>query len=103
MSTAIRAAIIGLGNSSKGKGGAHSISYCHGWAYKADSRVDLVAACSRGEKNVADFIQEFPGFLPTRDAVAASGAGHSWYKKFEQECQSLCHVYRHLKDNGQSF
>lgn len=63
MSNIIKAAIIGLGNSTKGKGGAHSISYCHGWAYMATPGIKLTAACSRNEQNVADFIKEFPGCL----------------------------------------
>ncbi len=61
MSTSVRCAIIGLGASTAGKGGAHSFSYCHGWAYAATPGMELVAACSRNERNVADFTGEFPG------------------------------------------
>jgi len=61
MSKVINAVIIGLGKSTKGKGGAHSISYCHGWAYAATPGIKLAAACSRDQQNVADFIKEFPG------------------------------------------
>lgn len=56
-----RAAIIGLGKNSPGKGGGHSFAYCHGWAYTATAGFELVAACSRNEQNVADFVAEFPG------------------------------------------
>lgn len=60
MGKTIKAAIIGIGKSTQGKGGGHSFSYCHGWAYVATPGIELVAACSRSEQNVADFIKEFP-------------------------------------------
>lgn len=60
MTRDIRAVIIGLGKSTPGKGGAHSISYCHGWAYAATSGIELVGACSRDKQNVSDFLKEFP-------------------------------------------
>jgi len=57
----IHCAIIGLGPNSPGKGGAHSISYLHAAAYQATDGFDLVGACSRTQKNVDDFIAEYPG------------------------------------------
>ncbi|MBC2602702.1 Gfo/Idh/MocA family protein [Puniceicoccus vermicola] len=59
--TDIRSAIIGLGSSEEGRGGVHSISYCHGWAHTATSGIELVGGCSRQQKNVDDFLAEFPG------------------------------------------
>jgi len=73
VSKALRAAIIGLGPSTKGKGGAHSFSYCHGWAYAATPGVELVGACSRNPANVKDFLAEFPtcrGFGDYRQMLA---------------------------------
>lgn len=75
MSSALRAAIIGIGSSTAGKGGAHSISYCHGWAIRATPGLELVAACSRNATNVADFITEFPGcrgFQDYREMLTAT-------------------------------
>ncbi|MGE9290590.1 MAG: Gfo/Idh/MocA family protein [Puniceicoccales bacterium] len=63
----IRSAIIGLGPSGEGRGGAHSISYCHGWAHTATPGVELVGGCSRQQKNVDDFTAEFPGCAGYRD------------------------------------
>ncbi len=61
MAETLKAAIIGLGPNTAGKGGGHSFSYCHGWAYSATPGFQLAAACSRNPKNVADFVAEFPG------------------------------------------
>jgi predicted dehydrogenase len=60
MGKTIKAVIIGIGKSTQGKGGGHSFSYCHGWAYTATPGIELAAACSRTEQNVADFAKEFP-------------------------------------------
>ncbi|NQU39577.1 MAG: Gfo/Idh/MocA family oxidoreductase [Lentisphaerae bacterium] len=57
----IRTAIIGIGPSTPGKGGAHSISYLHAASYGATADFELVGACSRTRKNVDDFMAEFPG------------------------------------------
>ena len=46
MQPKIRAAIIGCGSSTEGKGGVHSVSYAHGWAYRHSGRVDLVGVVS---------------------------------------------------------
>lgn len=73
MAKTIRSAIIGIGKSTPGKGGGHSFSYCHGWAYAATPGFELVAACSRSEQNVADFVKEFPackGFQDYRKMLA---------------------------------
>ncbi|MFZ2656192.1 MAG: Gfo/Idh/MocA family oxidoreductase [Victivallales bacterium] len=67
MGKTIRAAIIGIGKSTQGKGGGHSFSYCHGWAYTSTPGMELVAACSRSEQNVSDFLKEFPGCLGFQD------------------------------------
>jgi UDP-N-acetylglucosamine 3-dehydrogenase len=75
MAETIRAAIIGIGKSTPGKGGGHSFSYCHGWAYTSTPGMELVAACSRDEHNVADFVKEFPackGFQDYRRMLAES-------------------------------
>lgn len=61
MTQRFRSAIIGLGPCTDGKGGAHSISYSHGWAHRQIDGIELVGACSRQQKNVDDFIREFPG------------------------------------------
>ena len=60
----MRAVIIGCGPSDAARGGAHSISYAHGWGMQhvGDANaIQLVAAASRSEKNVQDFVAEFPG------------------------------------------
>ncbi|MBN1864429.1 MAG: Gfo/Idh/MocA family oxidoreductase [Victivallales bacterium] len=57
----IRAAIIGCGPGTPGKGGAHSFAYAHGYAYKACDGIELVAAATRTGKNLSDFKNEFPG------------------------------------------
>ena len=57
----IRCAIIGLGPNTPGKGGAHSISYLHAASYRACGGFDLVGVCSRSQKNVDDFLAEYPG------------------------------------------
>lgn len=69
MSNTIRTAIIGIGPSGEGKGGAHSIAYCHAWAYEASSATTLVAACSRTQKNVDDFLTDFPSCKGYNDYV----------------------------------
>ncbi len=56
----MRAAIIGCGPTGPSRGGGHSISYAHARAMRA-TEIDLVAAASRSEKNIADFLAEFPG------------------------------------------
>lgn len=56
----LRAAIIGCGASTPGKGGAHSIAYAHAWAYNEVKQTKLVAAASRTKKNIDDFVKEFP-------------------------------------------
>ncbi|WPJ95572.1 Gfo/Idh/MocA family oxidoreductase [Coraliomargarita algicola] len=61
MSQKFRSAIIGLGPCPEGKGGAHSISYSHAEAHQKTAGIELVAVCSRQQKNVDDFINEFPG------------------------------------------
>ena len=65
----MRAAIIGCGPSGPSRGGAHSISYAHGWAMRnaGASKIQLVAAASRGEKNLLDFAAEFPGIHGYQD------------------------------------
>ena len=67
MAEVLKAAVIGLGPNTAGKGGAHSFSYCHGWAYTATPGFELVAGCSRNEQNVADYCAEFPGCRGYRD------------------------------------
>ena len=57
----LRCGIIGCGPSTKGKGGAHSISYAHGWAIQRVSGMKLVAAVSRAPQNIEDFCAEFAG------------------------------------------
>lgn len=64
----MRAAIIGCGPSGPTRGGAHSISYAHARAMiHAGGEIQLVAAASRNEKNVADFVAEFPGVQGYQD------------------------------------
>jgi predicted dehydrogenase len=57
----IRAAIIGCGPSTPGKGGAHSIAYAHGWGLSRVPEVKIVAAASRNALNAADYCAEFAG------------------------------------------
>jgi len=57
----LRCGIIGCGPSTKGKGGAHSISYAHGWAIQRVPGMTLAAAVSRAPQNIEDFCAEFPG------------------------------------------
>lgn len=57
----IRAAIIGCGPGTPGKGGAHSIAYAHAHAYGDCEGVELVAAATRTPANMTDFQAEFPG------------------------------------------
>jgi predicted dehydrogenase len=66
-SATLRAAIIGCGSSSAGKGGAHSIGYAHGWAIGRVTNLKLVAVADRIEQNAADFCQEFSGCVAYRD------------------------------------
>lgn len=61
MSNKLKAAIIGLGPNTPGKGGAHSIAYLHAWSYQATAGFEVVGGCSRSQKNVDDFNAEFPG------------------------------------------
>lgn len=64
----MRAAIIGCGPSGPQRGGVHSISYAHAWAMRDSGEgVKLVAAASRNERNIADFITEFPDVKGYRD------------------------------------
>ena len=69
----IRAAIIGLGKNSPGKGGAHSISYAHAEAYKRCKDIELIASVSRDQKNVDDFCAEYPctGYTDYKEMLAA--------------------------------
>jgi len=62
----VRAAIIGCGPTGPSRSGAHSISYAHARAMRA-AEVELVAAASRREKNVSDFLAEFPGLRGYQD------------------------------------
>ena len=62
----MRAAIIGCGPTGPSRGGGHSISYAHARAMRA-AQVELVAAASRSEKNIADFLAEFPGVRGYQD------------------------------------
>lgn len=57
----ITCAIIGCGPGTEGKGGVHSISYAHGWAFVGDRRTRLVAAASRTPENRENFANEFSG------------------------------------------
>jgi predicted dehydrogenase len=58
----MRAAIIGCGPWGPQRAGCHSISYAHARAMtRSGSEVKLVGAASRSQKNVNDFISEFPG------------------------------------------
>ncbi len=64
----MRAAIIGCGPFSPQRGGVHSISYAHARAIRqAGSGLQLVAAASRSQKNVQDFVAEFPGVSGFQD------------------------------------
>ncbi len=67
----MRAAIIGCGPFSPQRGGVHSISYAHARAIReAGKGIKLVAAASRSEKNIQDFIGEFPGIRGYQDYPA---------------------------------
>jgi len=57
----IKCAIIGCGPGTEGKGGVHSISYAHAWAFVGDPRTQLVAAASRTPNNREAFASEFSG------------------------------------------
>ena len=64
----MRAVIIGCGPSGPLSGGCHSISYAHARAMRQMSAdIQLVAAASRKEKNIADFVAEFPGIQGYQD------------------------------------
>ena len=64
----MRAVIIGCGPSGPLRGGCHSISYAHARAmHHAGDAIQLVAAASRNEKNIADFVAEFPGVQGYQD------------------------------------
>lgn len=64
----MRAAIIGCGPFGPLRGGCHSISYAHARAMRQIGEgFQLVAAASRNEKNVADFVAEFPGVQGYQD------------------------------------
>jgi len=83
MTTELTAAIIGLGPNTPGKGGAHSIAYCHAWAMTATPGVKLIAGCSRNERNVNDFAAEFPGVTGFQDYRAM-------LKQMKPELVSVC-------------
>lgn len=72
----LKTAIIGLGPNTPGKGGAHSISYMHAAAYQACEGIELVGACSRSQKNVDDFVAEYP-----------TAAGYQDYQKMLADLQ----------------
>jgi predicted dehydrogenase len=70
----LRCGIIGCGPGTAGKGGAHSISYAHGWAIGRVPGMKLVAAVSRDRKNVEDFCAEFAGCAGYTDYRTMLGA-----------------------------
>ncbi len=126
----MRAAIIGCGPSGPARGGAHSISYAHGWAMRhaGEAKIQLVAAASRKEKNRDDFVAEFPGvnsyedyrvmlkkerpefvvicaFPPDREAMVQAaleaGAKALWVEKpFAISMGSACRMIEAAKTHG---
>ncbi len=79
----IRAAIIGLGPNTPGKGGAHSISYLHAWSYQAVDGFEIVGGCSRKQKNIDDFVAEFPGCKGYQDY-------HKMLEELRPDIVSVC-------------
>ena len=53
--------IVGCGNSRLGRGGAHSIGYCHAAAISRIPGLDLTGVADCSEQNLHDFLKEFPG------------------------------------------
>ena len=88
----MRAAIIGCGPAGPARGGAHSISYAHGWGMQHVGDVqaiELVAAASRGEKNLQDFVAEFPG-IPGIPGIPGYRDYREMLTKERPEFVSIC-------------
>lgn len=89
--TTYRTAIIGCGANTPSKGGASAIAYAHGWAYRKDPRIHMVAACDLDEANCCDYAGEF-------DIPKSYGDSREMLKQEHPDIVSICtYAGTHLK------